>query len=205
MSKSDENQAWRGSVMDDATFVSLIVKAIPQRCWAKIKMKWRTSTQVVFERRTCQVRKQPSPRALKQRGARHVPGTGRQRERLKSRQQRKNDGWGCREKQGPHHEGSYKGTVRTLDFKQDGKSWSGAGGVGVGAQLEECPSWERTMAWTSVTAEEKGHYLSYHTQDGMKEGTSGECLYHSKSVGWQKRKLKKKVIRGWAISQEVWT
>ena len=39
------------------------------------------------------------------------------------------------------------------------------------------------MAWTSVTAEEKGHYLSYHTQDGMKEGTSGECLYHSKSVG----------------------
>ena len=111
----------------------------------------------------------------------------------------KNDRRGCRENQGPHHEGSYKGTVRTLDFKQDGRSWSAHGG------LEDCHSWERTMAWTSGTAEEEGHYLSHHTQGGMKEGASGKCLYHSKSVGWQKRKLKKKVIRGWAIPQEVWT
>lgn len=199
MSKSDENQAWRGSVMDDATFVSLIVKAIPQRCWAKIKMKWRTSTQVVFGRSTCQVEKTAKCESPEAEGC---AACSRNRKAETAAEEQTAKGRMTDEAA----ERSRAHTMQALTKAPSGR-WTlnkmESHGVGPGGWLEECPSWERTMAWTSVTAEEKGHYLSYHTQDGMRKGTSGECLYHSKSVGWQKRKLK--VIRGWAISQEVWT
>lgn len=119
---------------------------------AKIKMKWRTSTQVVFWRRTCQVEEQPSAKALKQRAAWQSSGTGRQREQLKSREQREEWQMRHRENQEPHHEKLPLQRHRQgVGHKQDGRSWSGHGG------LKNIHSWERgLMAWTSGTAERRG-------------------------------------------------